>query len=179
MFCTKRINVRSQGKTTMECLVWFAQNSASTVFTSCCIWGSVGYGKSIVLYTFLSLVDESYTFFFLYTHSSRVGVWIGYLHTLVDTEILRLKQHSLSTCKKYNLFKKHSCPLPREPCDNMSSFHLNVHDYSYFRAQRIAIVVLTSSSVARVVGGYPQDIRIVGYPSDIHYNLLVSIDMLP
>ena len=61
---------------------------------------------------------------------------------------MRLRRHSLSICKKYNSFYKHSCPLLREPCDNTSRIHLNVHNYSYFRTQRIAIVVLTSSSVA-------------------------------
>jgi len=41
--------------------------------------------KLVVLNNFLSLFDEFYTFIFLYTHLSRVGVWIGYFgypHTL-------------------------------------------------------------------------------------------------
>jgi hypothetical protein len=39
--------------------------------------------------TFLSLFYEHYILF-VYTHLFRVGVWIGYPHTL-DIEILRLK----------------------------------------------------------------------------------------
>lgn len=83
----------------------------------------------------LSLTNIS--IFFVYTHLSRVGVWIGYPYTL-DIEILRLNQQSFENKIKSNHTNKHLAPFATILVIQRVAWPKRAH-VSYFRSQRIAI----------------------------------------
>lgn len=107
----------------------------------------MGFGWSLEVdasFTLSCLSLTNISIFFVYTHLSRVGVWIGYPYTL-DIEILRLNGNRLNE-NQSNHTNKHLLACSGSISNPSVTTNRIAQNGSrcYFRAQRIAIVDLRS-----------------------------------